>query len=292
MNYIHYKLDDWIGDNYKKFSSWSITGNSKAIELLVSKKVLLEKSYISKNTDNLFVKYFLLRTDNLIHINWSDFSMNNSDEAVSYLLKNPEKIVWTWFSLNSNPRVIDYLEKNPDKIYWKYLSGNPSAIKLLKENKDKIDYTELSGNTNPEVLELFKNNKKKLNWSYLSGNPVAIKLLLLNKTSIKKIDWIQFNKNTAKEAIDFLIKHPQYICHYFLSMNESAIDYFKENPDRINWETFGSNPGIFKINYGKMKRNFEKTAEEIYTKAVNPKRICRLMEKYGEEEVYKNFFDE
>lgn len=291
MNYIQYKLDDWIGDNYKKFSRWSITGNSKAIELLVSKKVLLEKSYISKNTDNLFVKYFLLRPDNLIHINWRDFSMNSSDEAVSYLLKNPEKIVWTWFSLNSNPRVIDYLEKNPDKIYWKYLSGNPSAIKLLKENRDKIDYTELSGNTNPEVLELYKNNKKKLNWNYLSGNPVAIKLLLSNKRSIKKIDWVQFNKNTAKEAIDFLIKNPQYIIDYFFSMNESAIEYLKENPDRINWETFGSNPGIFKINYGKMKRSFEKTAEEIYTKAVNPKRICRLMEEYGEEEVYKNFFD-
>lgn len=292
MNRIYYKIDDWIGDNYNKISSKSLSSNPFAIELMLENEIKFHKSEISKNTNDLFIKHFLLLPKNQVYINWSDFSMNFADEAVSHLFKNLDKINWISFSRNSNSRVIDYLEKNPNKIVWSSLSANPSAIKILKENKHRIDYEELSKNTNPEVLDLYKNNKKRLNWSYLSRNSAAVKLLLLNKTSIQKIDWIEFNRNESKEAVDYLIKNPKYICEYTLSMNKFAIDFLKANPDKINWESIGYNKGIFIINYRRMKRKFKVIAEEIYTKAVHPKRICRLIEEYGDEEVYKNFFDE
>ena len=291
MNTVHYKLDDWIGDNEIKLTTLSLSQNPNAIDYIVEKNISLNVFSMSRNTNDLFIRYCLLERFEE-HINWDDFSMNSADEAVTYLLRHPDKIRWKSFSCNTNMRVIDFLEKNPEKIDWSSLSGNPSAITLLKKNRDKINYSELSGNTNPEVLELFKNNKKRLNWKKLSSNHVAIDLLLLNKTSIKKIDWLEFNKNRSKKAVDYLIKNPQYIYYYHLSINEYAIDYLKEHMNMIVWERLGYNKGIFKIDYEKMKRKYEIMAEDIYKEAVNPKRICRLLEEYGDEEIYKIYFDE
>lgn len=291
MNTVYYKLDDWIGDNDVMFSELSLSQNPYAIFYMIDKKVKLNVFSMSMNTNDLFIRDCLLKRFK-IHINWNHFSMNPADEAVTYLLKNQDKIKWKSFSGNTNMRVINFLEANPEKIDWSVLSGNSSAIKLLKKNKDKIDYNELSGNTNPEVLDLYKNNKKRLNWSKLSSNHTAIDLLLLNKTSIKKINWIEFNKNKSAKAVNYLIKNPHRIFHYYISSNEYAIDYLKANQHKIVWEQLAYNKGIFKIDYQQMKRNYEAIAEDIYTKAVNPKRICRLLMEYGDEEVYKNYFDE
>jgi len=41
-----------------------------------------------------------------------------------------------------------------------------------------------------------------------------------------------------------------------------------------------------------IKKNFKELGEEIIEKSLHPKRILRLMKDYGEDEIYKCYFDE
>jgi hypothetical protein len=42
----------------------------------------------------------------------------------------------------------------------------------------------------------------------------------------------------------------------------------------------------------KIKKNFEVLGEEIIAKALHPKRIFRLIQEYGEDEIYNTYFDD
>ena len=99
----------------------------------------------------------------------------------------------------------------------------------------------------------------------LSNNPNAIEIL---KENIDLIDWNQ------------------------LSTNINAMQLLKEHQDKINWSYFSANPSIFTYDYEKMQNSNLNLKEEIIASALNPKRIFRLIEKYGEEEIYNNYFDE
>jgi hypothetical protein len=88
------------------------------------------------------------------HLFWHALSENSSDEAVSMLAGNMDKISWQLASRNSNPRVIAWLRANPEQINWMFLSFNPAqeAIEMLRANPEKIDWYALS--TNPGIFEL------------------------------------------------------------------------------------------------------------------------------------------
>ena len=58
--------------------------------------------------------------------------------------------------------------------------------------------------------------------------------------------------------------------------------------NKINWINISSNPSIFTYDYQKIRKNFEELGEEIIAKALHPKRIFRLIEEYGEDEIYLN----
>jgi hypothetical protein len=77
-----------------------------------------------------------------------------------------------------------------------------------------------------------------------------------------------------------------------LSGNYNAIELLKKNPDKIDWDMISLNPSIFTYPYKEIKENFEILGEEIIQKALHPKRMLRLMELYGEDEIYKCYFDE
>jgi type I restriction enzyme S subunit len=49
---------------------------------------------------------------------------------------------------------------------------------------------------------------------------------------------------------------------------------------------------ISRSRYEEIKKNFEKLGEEIIQKALHPKRIFKLIEIYGEDEIYNNYFDD
>ena len=164
-----------------------------------------------------------------------------------------------WFKKN----LLEFLKENPEKIDWYSLSSNPNAIELLKENKELIDWDQLS--QNPNAIELLKANPENINWNLLSLNYNAIELL---KENPEKINW------------------------NCLSKNRNAIEILEKNQDKINWVLLSSNPSIFTYDYQKIKKNFEELGEEIIAKALHPKRIFRLIEEYGEDEIYNIYFDD
>ena len=127
----------------------------------------------------------------------------------------------------------------------------------------------------------------KLNWNYLSSNPNAIKLL---KENPDKIDWDYLSSN--KNAIELLKEKPDKINWKYLSLNINAIELLKENQDKIKWEFISFNTAIFTYDYEKIKKNKKELNEELVIKALHPKRMLKLMEIYGEEEIYKNYFED
>jgi hypothetical protein len=92
--------------------------------------------------------------------------------------------------------------------------------------------------------------------------------------------------------MELLKENPDKIKWYELSSNPSAIELLRENPDKINWFELSVNPAIFTYDYDKIKNDFQELGEEIVAKALHPKRIFRLVELYGEDEIYDIYFDD
>ena len=77
-----------------------------------------------------------------------------------------------------------------------------------------------------------------------------------------------------------------------MSRNSGAMELLKENQDKIYWGEFSTNSSIFIYDYEKIKENFSELGEEIIAKALHPKKIFRLIEEYGEDEIYNIYFDD
>jgi hypothetical protein len=78
-----------------------------------------------------------------------------------------------------------------------------------------------------------------------------------------------------------------------LCKNPNAISLLKANQDKIDWNVIVSkNPSIFGYNYEMMRKTKADLNEEAIAKALHPKRIFRLIEEIGEDEVYNIYFDE
>jgi len=70
------------------------------------------------------------------------------------------------------------------------------------------------------------------------------------------------------------------------------MELLEENQDKINWFNLSRNPSIFTYNYELIKEKNRELNEEIIMKALHPKRMLRLMEEYGEDEIYTCFFND
>ena len=77
-----------------------------------------------------------------------------------------------------------------------------------------------------------------------------------------------------------------------MNSNWKGIKLLSENQDKINWCVLSKNPSIFTYDYKAIKNKNQDLNEEIIIKALHPKRMLRLMEEYGEDEIYKCYFDE
>ena len=130
--------------------------------------------------------------------------------------------------------------------------------------KEKIKILFLE-NISDKAIQILKQHPDKINWNMLSHNPNAIELLRKNPD---KINWLG------------------------LSQNPNAIELLKDNQDKINWYMFSSNPSIFTYDYRKMRDSNQDLKEEIIAKALHPKRIFRLIEKYGEDIIYDIYLDD
>ncbi len=89
------------------------------------------------------------------------------------------------------------------------------------------------------------------------------------KENLDKIDWSYLSNNTNIDAMAML----------------------EENQDKIDWCNLSTNPSIFTYDYDHIKENFKELGEEIIIKSLHPKRMLKLMELYGEDEIYDCYFD-
>jgi len=87
----------------------------------------------------------------------------------------------------------------------------------------------------------------------------------MNKPYYRLHSWININK----------------LNWIFLSINPNAIELLKENQDKISINYISSNSSIFKLDYEKMRKNFEDLEEEILKEVLKPRRIMRNLELYG-----------
>ncbi len=76
---------------------------------------------------------------------------------------------------------------------------------------------------------------------------------------LKLRDWIDFNK----------------LKWDYLSLNPNAIEFLKENQDKIDWWYFSQNSNIFTYNYKQMKENMKNSgiAEELMSVIFHPKNM-------------------
>ena len=51
--------------------------------------------------------------------------------------------------------------------------------------------------------------------------------------------------------------------------------------NKLDWNNLSRNKRIFKLDYEKMRKNFEDMEEEILKVVLHPKRVFRYLEEYG-----------
>ena len=121
----------------------------------------------------------------------------------------------------------------------------------MKENPSKIIWSCLSSIDNNETLDYLIKNSEKINWTYFSSN-----------SNDKAIDYLM--KNVNKIELSALCKN----------RNPRALEIIKIlNTNNLYWSILSNNQIIFKLDYEKIKINFEPIAEEIIKEVMNPKRI-------------------
>ena len=66
-----------------------------------------------------------------------------------------------------------------------------------------------------------------------------------------------------------------------MSRNPNAINLLEQNPDKISWNEFSSNPSIFEIDYQTLQQRIEPFKEELMKKCFHPDRLVRYLETYN-----------
>jgi len=99
-------------------------------------------------------------------------------------------------------------------------------------------------------------------------------------------------------AIEILKKFPDKICWENLCMNKNAIELIENNFTLIKekikekklYFLLSQNPSIFTYDYEGIEERNKEINEEIIMKSLHPKRMLRLMEEYGEDNIYDCYF--
>ena len=141
--------------------------------------------------------------------------------------------------LNENENAIDYLHENFELIMMKHLFRNPSFKILPHHANDSDIFPNVFLNRQPGIEDILKQIPQRC-WYYICQNPRCINLI--QETNINYYNWSSLSKNP--KAIPILLKHINYIDWTRLCMNpcKEAIDLLMQNPDKIDWLQFSSNP--------------------------------------------------
>ncbi len=115
-------------------------------------------------------------------------------------------------------------------------------------------------------------NPTKLYWQTLSTSPDFT-------FNISLIKW--FELLSSQQKIECSLKKTDIIMQSFVQLLS------KPNEDKLEWVM---KPNIY--DYEKMRNSNLDLKEEIIAKALHPKRIFKLIEEYGEDEIYNIYLDD
>jgi hypothetical protein len=124
------------------------------------------------------------------------------------------------------------------------------------------------------IIHILMIDKKptKLYWQTLSTSPDFT-------FNISLIKW--FELLSSQQKIECSLKKTDIIMQSFVQLLS------KPNEDKLDW--------VMKRNiydYEKMRNSNLDLKEEIVAKALHPKRIFKLIEEYGEDEIYNIYLDD
>jgi hypothetical protein len=240
------------------YINWSmLSRNSNAVSILynnISKIHWHELSCNTSNDEKLLELFLSVNKDNLC---WTGLSSNPSNNAVTMLYSNPEKIDYNSLALNKNAAIVPLLRRyivettstNQDfSIFWRHISKNESIGVMFPDYIEYLFWDELSRNSSNEALNLIEMNMDKINWMLLNYNTNARAIKLL-ETHIEYIDWNILSENNSDDAVALLEKNQDKICWTRLSCNTNprAIELLKNNIELIHWEFLSSNPSAISI---------------------------------------------
>jgi hypothetical protein len=262
-------------------------GSNKGVTRMMSRiwfnpgAVCIFEKWCEVNTLPSFWRGFGFITDG---IHWWSICANRG--AIRIIEKNMSRVNWQY--LSENTAAIHILEQNLDKVDWYNLSANPAAIHILERNLDKVHWGQLSTNIN--AIHLLERNIRFIDWKYLSANPSAIRLLEQN---INKIDWEMLSINPA--AIRLIERNLDKIDWDALAWNPNALHILKRHK-KLTIESLARHPDalqlLFKMDFGRMKRENAAFAEELAGYVFSSQRLNRLAEALGMELIdYVDFFE-
>lgn len=308
MNFPIYKFINEITEKeIYEMDNYTLSKCPFAITVLIDKYPdIINNDGISLNTNPIVIDYlrkhpnkinwnFISSNPNAIKllkenqdkINWKNLSMNNC--AYKLLMENQDKIDWCNICYNDNPKIVtDIISTNLDKpISWNILSKNTTdkAIELLKENQDKIDWEFLALNHNDNAFELIIKNLDKIDWDYLITNPNP-KIIKLFENNQNKISWYYLSMNTNNYIKSYICKHMTNKRKIKIAEDNISIDeyiYFmmfqNEENEFLYYNWLNCNCYfMYKMDFEKMKTNFQNFEEDLIKEVYHPKRICKLIE--------------
>lgn len=166
----------------------------------------------------------------MINIKYADrYALAPNPAAADYIKQH-----WDWFctcwGVWENPNLFEWMiENHPDtEGKWECIqhNTNPNAIKHILECSDR-DIDEISL-TNPSISQCGS-------WVYILENITSQGLSLLYG-----------NPKAMEDGMcDDLDEHTDDFGYLSMNPHPRAIEYLKMYPNKIDWEMFSSNPGIF-----------------------------------------------
>jgi hypothetical protein len=165
-------------------------------------------------------------------------------EYALYLIAHPEKIYWPVFSENPAPEAIALLKANPDKIYWRCFSANPAAIAMLQASPDRIYWRQFCRNPAPEAIAMLKSTPWKISRDHLCMNRSAEAMKMIKVLVPYWIEPADLRTLSANyHAIEFFVNNPERIDwrRFCNNCHPQAMALLLQHPDRIDWEWLSSN---------------------------------------------------
>jgi len=199
--------------------------------------------------------------------------------GIDMALRENLPMSWSNLSANSHPWALARLRANPDKISWEAAFANPGFFlkKYFPEFyacgshahiKNKINrqsrHRAVSNPREEYVNEFFSNvigvHVSDDEAKFIGRNPhprmVEFVINAFNATyaPITQFGWAFHSfpsawANPNKVMFDHLMEHSNHISWKFLSANplEDALRLLRNNPNKIDWSEFLTNPGIFML---------------------------------------------